>query len=445
MLQHSLWTNPLLIIGAAIVLAYIGATILRRIGIPQTLGFMIAGIILGLVGIFTDDAVRFLNMVVPLALGLIGYNIGQELHHGNLGNRVKKLSVVVIIEATATFLLVSIVTYFFVGKLHWAFLFGAVASATAPAATADVVWEGECKGPLTSSLMFVLAADDIAAIILTNSAIAYALWIYNSATGPLLYILLVPLAKILGAALIGGVFGLLFARITEYEPDRASILEAEIGVVILLVGIVHALEFSDIFAAMVFGYVVSKRLPSDAETVPHLMQKIMSPIIMLFFAMVGARMAHLLTVSTTLISILVVAILYLVVRTGAKYIGARVGATLVKESQVTKEYLGTCLFCQAGVALGLSFIIEEQFVSLGGEAATIGSLLLGVVALSTMALEAIGPLAVKWSLLNAGELPADGDAFDPHILGSSEDPHHEQPENPCEAEMKKEVTQKADK
>ncbi|MBS3796100.1 MAG: hypothetical protein KGY80_14435 [Candidatus Thorarchaeota archaeon] len=97
------------------------------------------------------------------------------------------------------------------------------------------------------------------------------------------------------------------------------------------------------------------------------------------------------------------------------------------------------------MALGLSFIIEEQFVSLGGEAATIGSLLLGVVALSTMALEAIGPLAVKWSLLNAGELPADGDAFDPHILGSSEHPHHEQPENRCEAEMKKEVTQKADK
>ena len=441
-LQHSLWANPLLIIGAAIVLAYVGATLLRRRGIPQTLGFMIAGIILGLVGVFTDNAVRSLNLIVPLALGLIGYNIGHELYHGNLGNRIKKLSIVVIIEATATFLLVSIVTYFFVGKLHWAFLFGAVASSTAPAATADVVWETECEGPLTSSIMFVLSVDDIAAVILTNSAIAYALWIYNSATGSPLWIIFVPLIKILGAALIGGVFGILFAKILEYEHDRASILEAEIGMVILLVGLVHALEFSDFFAAMVFGYVVSKRLPADVEPVPHLMQKIMSPIIMLFFAMVGARMSHLLTVSTTLISILVVATLYLTVRTGAKYIGARAGTTLVKELKVTKQYLGTCLLCQAGVALGLSFIIEETFVSLGGEAATIGSLLLGVVALSTMVLEAVGPLAVKWSLVNAGELPADGDAFDSQILGPGDDPHDEEPENACGAEGKKEVAQK---
>ncbi|MBS3796013.1 MAG: cation:proton antiporter [Candidatus Thorarchaeota archaeon] len=441
-MQFFLWTNPLLIIGAAIVFAYVGATLLRRVGIPQTLGFMIAGIILGVVGIFTENAVRFLSLVVPLALGLIGYNIGQELHQGNLGNRINKLSIIVIIEATATFLLVSFVTYFFVGELHWAFLFGAIASATSPAATADIVWEGECKGPLTSSLMFVLTVDDIVAIILTNSAIAYALWIYNSATGSLLWILFVPLIKILGAALIGGVFGVLYAKILEYEPDRASILEAEIGFIVLLVGIVHALEFSDFFAAMAFGYIVTKQLPSDAETVPYLMQKIMSPIIMLFFAMVGARMAHILTVSTSLISILLVAALYLTVRTGAKYLGARVGATLAKESGVTKRYLGSCLFCQAGVALGLSFVIEEQFVSLGGEAATIGSLLLGVVAMATMALEAIGPLAVKWSLLNAGELPADGDAFDPHTLESCENLQDDEPSNACGAEAKKQGTKK---
>jgi Kef-type K+ transport system membrane component KefB len=425
---------PLLIIGAALVLAYIGAHILKRLGIPQTLGFMLAGVFLGLTSLLTEQGIHELQFFVALALGLIGYNIGHELSNPNLTRtRIRRLALIVIVEATAAFAVVSFLTFMILSSVGFshafatAILFGAVASATAPAATADVVWECECEGPVTSSLMFVLAADDIAAVILTNSTIAFALWVYVPDSISLASVMFEPIIGIFGSVFFGIIFGLVFLYPVNNEGDRGKLLELEIGMVILLIGFIEALNWylgsrgfliqvSDIFAAMVFGYVVRSRINSDKEEVPELLERVMAPIVMIFFVMVGARMAQLLTTSESLLLIAVTAALYLGGRTIAKYLGASIGGRIVHEVSQVQKYLGGCLLCQAGVALGLSFIIEETFVALGGDAEIMGMLILGVVAISTMILEMIGPMAVKMSLKAAGELPADEDAFDPHDL-----------------------------
>ncbi len=411
--QELLLEDILLVIGAAIVLAFAGAAILKKAGIPQTLGFMLAGVLLGIFGIMTNELTQALGFMVSLALGLIGYNIGHELQSDQLKGRIKKLIGIVVIEATAAFILVTLLTYLLIQQLHIAILFGALASATAPAATADVVWECETEGPLTSSLMFVLAGDDIVAVILTNFALAYAVWFYNPIAVSFAIMLLDPIIKIIGSAIVGGGFAFIFLKVVGLEKDRGKLLELELGLVILLVGLVDFLGFSDIFAAMVFGFFVGRNIPKETEPVPHLLQRIMAPVIMIFFVMVGARMAHLLTLESVITTVIIVAIVYLGGRTIAKYFGTRIGATLVNESENVRKYLGTCLFCQAGVALGLSFLVEEQFVSMGGAAAEMGVLILGVVALSTMVLEGFGPMAVKFSLNRAGEMPADGDMFNP--------------------------------
>ncbi|MHA1904692.1 MAG: cation:proton antiporter [Candidatus Thorarchaeota archaeon] len=410
----------LFIIGASLVLAYIGAYILKRIGVPQTLGFMIAGVVLGITGLATTETIDSLRIIVSLALGLIGYNIGHELKSDKLKGRISKLSVIVIFEASAAFALVSILTFMITQQWHVAFLFGAVASATAPAATADVVWESSTEGPLTSSLMFVLAADDMVAVILTNSAIAYALWFYNPTSATLLIVLLEPALSIIIAAIVGAVFGVIYLYPVNREKDRGKLLELELGMVILLIGVILVLSdifgvrISEIFATMVFGFMIGKFIDEDKEHIPDLLQRIMAPIVMIFFALVGARMAQLLTVTTTLIAVIITATVYLAGRTSAKYVGTIIGATVVNEQESVRKYLGSSLFCQAGVALGLSFIIEEEFVALGGAAAEIGILVLSVVALSTMVLEVIGPIAVKYSLRKAGELPEGVEPFEPH-------------------------------
>jgi len=424
----------LLTVGAALVLAYIGAYILKKLGIPQTLGFMLAGVVLGLTSIMTEQTIHDLRFFVSLALGLIGYNIGHELSNPNLTRgRIRKLIVIVLIEATAAFALVALLTFLILSSVGFphpiptAILFGAVASATAPAATADVVWECECEGPVTSSLMFVLAADDIAAVILTNSAIAFALWVYIPDSIGITSVLIEPVIGIFGSVIFGIIFGLIFLYPVNTERDRGKLLELEIGMVILLIGFIEALNWflgtqgflirmSDIFAAMVFGFVVRSRIAQDKQEVPELLERVMAPVVMIFFVMVGGRMAQLLTTSETLLLIVLTAALYLGGRTFAKYFGASIGGRVVREDSAVQKYLGGCLLCQAGVALGLSFIIEETFVALGGNAEIMGMLILGVVALSTIVLEMIGPLSVKVSLRAAGELPEDEDIFDPRDI-----------------------------
>jgi Kef-type K+ transport system membrane component KefB len=415
-LQEAIASEILFLIGAAIVFSFAGAVIMRKMGIPQTLGFMLVGIILGLFGIATEELVHSLRLIVSLALGLIGYNIGHELRSDELEGRIRKLAIIVLFEATAAFLLVSIVTYILVQQWHVAFLLGALASATAPAATADVVWEHGTKGELSSSLMFVLAADDIAAVILVNSTMSYALWIFIPDSTTLLEVILVPLAEIGIAALLGFVFAYVFLKFVNRERDRGKLLELELGLVIFLIGLSLVLGVSEIFSCIVFGFLVGKYIDPDKEPVPVLLERIMSPIVMIFFVLVGARMAHLLTVQATLTLIASTAVLYLGGRTVAKYFGARIGAMVVGESEKMRKYLGSSLFCQAGVALGLSFLVEETFVSLGGEAASIGTLVLGVVAVSTIVLEAVGPIAVKHSLRQAGELPEGEEYLEPHEI-----------------------------
>ena len=421
----------LLTIGAALVLSYIGASLLKRLGIPQTLGFMLAGVVLGFTRLLTETNIHDLRFFVALALGLIGYNIGHELSSPNLrGPRVKKLVIIVIIEATAAFAVVASLTYFLFSVLSvplplpTAILFGAVASATAPAATADVIWECDCEGPVTSSLMFVLAADDIAAVILTNSAIAFALWNLDPASMTMTSVMIEPIIGILASVVLGVLAGFVFLYPLSREGDRGKLLEFEIGMVILLIGAIelinsyiltlgYHIHISDIFAAMMFGYIVSNRVGEEKHQVNELLERIMSPIVMIFFVMVGGRMAQLLSTSETILLIALTAGLYLLGRTLAKYFGAAFGGRIVNETPEVQKYLGGCLLCQAGVALGLSFIIEETFIVLGGDAQTMGMLILGVVALSTMILEMIGPMSVKKSLRAAGELPEDGVLFEP--------------------------------
>ncbi|MHA3963818.1 MAG: cation:proton antiporter [Candidatus Thorarchaeota archaeon SMTZ1-45] len=422
----------LLTIGAALVLAYIGAFILKKLGISQTFGFMLAGIVLGLTSILTEQTIHDLQSFVALALGLIGYNIGHELSSPNLTKgRIRKLILIVFIEATTAFLLVTFLTFIILSSLGFphplpaTILLGAIASATAPAATANVVWECACEGPVTFSLMFVLAADDIIAVILTNSAIAFGLWVYVPGSQGFTSVLIEPVIGIFCSVIMGIVFGLIFLYPVNIEKDRGALLELEIGMVILLIGLIEFLniffrsqglliQFSDIFAAMVFGYLVGSRISHDKEQVPELLEHVMAPIVMIFFVMVGARMIQLLTTYETLLLVIITVGLYLGGGAFGKYFGTALGGRIVNEVPAIQLYLGRCLLCQAGVALGLSFIIEETFFALGGEAQIMGGMILGVVALSTMILELIGPMAVRRSLVSANECSACRDAFQSH-------------------------------
>ncbi len=395
--------HVLIVIGTGLALAFIASKIFKKFGIPQVVGFMVAGILLRAVGVMTSEVIEPLTVIVTLALGLIGYNIGLELKIKVFRGKLKKLFFIVVFEATAAFWLVTLLTYAFTQQLHLSLLLGSVASATAPAATADVIWEHECRGPLSESLMFILAMDDVIAVILTNSAIAYALFVLVPGT-EVITLLINPLIIILGSLLFGGLFGIVFVKFMKYETKRSVLVELELALIVLLVGVVDFLNMSDILAAVVFGFVVGNRVPEEKQQAPHMLEVIMSPIVMLFFVLVGAKTDLGIFISSLGGVVLFLVLIYLAGRTLGKILGTRLSAAIVNCETPVKKYLGTSLLSQAGVALGLGIIIETKFVALGGEAAIIGIIILNVVAISTIFLELIGPIAAKWSLCRAGEI-----------------------------------------
>ncbi len=398
--------GPLLIIGAALVLSFGGATIMRRVGIPQILGFMLAGVFLALTGLFTPELRESLFPVVDLALGLIGYNIGMEIRKDIFAGKVRRMGVILLFESILTFLLVSLLAYWITNQLHIAVVFGAVAAATDPASTVMVIWERHCKGTLTDTLMFVLALDDVVAIVLANVAISLAVIFYAvPGTVTVLGALLITSFDLIFSVLVGSIAGFGMVRFINAEKDRNRLLELELGIIILLVGIMNFFEINAILTSMVFGFVVGNWVEPEKDPVNHTLNSIMSPVVMIFFVFVGASI----DLSVLLLpSIIILAIAYVLGRSVAKYIGAYTGARISRTDPMTTKYLGLCLMSQAGVAVGLTLVVERSFLAINDPAAAAaGILILNVVALTTMILQVIGPISAQIGLERAGETPAN--------------------------------------
>ncbi len=393
-----------IIIGIGLVMAFLASKLFKRVGIPQVVGFMVAGILLRIVGFIGTDEIETLSVIFSLALGLIGYNIGLELRTKILKGRIRNIFIIVLLEATIAFWLVTLLVFFFTQQFFVAMILGSIASATAPAATADVVWDHDCKGPVTENLMFVLALDDVIAVVLTNVAISYALFVLSPTSASWLTIILNPIIMTIGSIVIGGIFGIVFVMFVKREEKKGVIVELELALVILLVGIVDYLAFNDILAAISFGVIVGNRTPEEKQSGPHLLEVIMAPIVMLFFVLAGAKTNLEIFFADTGLIVIIITALYITGRTIGKLLGARIGATATKSEDTVRKYLGSCLLSQAGVALGLSVIVEQQFAIIGGDAALYGTIILSVVAISTIILEIVGPITAKWALARAGEV-----------------------------------------
>ncbi|MFX0107185.1 MAG: cation:proton antiporter [Candidatus Hodarchaeota archaeon] len=403
-MQSSFNPATLLLIGTALVLAFIGAKVMKRFGIPQILGFMLAGLFLGVTGILDPGTRTSLFPLVDLALGLIGYNIGLELRKDVFSGQTRRMSIILISESILTFGLVTMLAYFVIRQLHIAIVFGALASATDPASTVMVIWERKCKGNLTDTLMFVLAMDDVIAILLANISISIAV-LYYSTPGSitLMGALLTSAYEIFASSIAGGVSGAAMAYFINRESDRRELLELELGVIILLVGLMSYLHLSSILACMVFGFIVGNYVSSEKDPVSHTLNIVMTPIVMIFFVIVGASIDLSVIMQ---VSVLMLALLYVGGRTFAKYFGAYGGAKITDTPPLTSRYLGLCLMSQAGVAVGLSLVVELNLISIGtADAVFYGTLILNVIVLTTMILQVFGPIAASEGLRRAGEYP----------------------------------------
>jgi len=396
--------NALLLLAIALFGGTIGGRLFQKLKIPQVVGYIVIGIAIGQTGLnlINQELIKNLQPLSYFALGLIGFMIGGELKKEVLRKYGKQFITILLFEGMVTFFLVFICIGFF-GSLFFGgmynfwvlgLLLGAIASATAPAATTDVLWENRTRGPLTTTILGIVAMDDGLALILFAIVSAISTKILGTTGHSFVYTITHPIYEIGGGILVGIIFGLILSKALKKYTQNDKILVFSLGSVLFVLGISLAIKVDMLLAAMTLGVVIVNRTPLISKKVFSLMEGISSPIYILFFVLVGAKL------NLRHISILLAAIslIYLLSRTLGKMIGANIGAKVAKAPITVQKYLPFCLFSQAGVAIGLSIVAYHAFPG------DIGNFIVIIIMFSTFIVQLLGPPSVKYAVTQAGEI-----------------------------------------
>lgn len=394
--------NILIYVGMLLTFAFLGSKLFQRIGIPQVVGYIFLGVILGpsFLNITPPHLADELQIVSLIALGLIGFDMGSHLNLNELRCFGKSLILILIFEALGTFALVTTGIYLITQSIHTALIFGALASATAPAATVDVLAEYDAKGPLTTCILAVVGMDDALALLLYSVAAVIAEAYFSGSGSPsILQIVGLPIFEIGGSLLLGLALGhllnVLLCRMKKLHDSMAI----AIGFVLLAVGISEALGFSLILTTMVMGMFVINRTPELGKDIRYTIEQAGPVIYVLFFALVGVRFDIRLLPTMGLLGVA-----YVVLRSVGKFSGAWLGGYLGGAIPEVRDNLGFALLSQAGVAIGLALASSTRFAQFGPEGEAFGKQIISIITATTFAVQIIGPIFVKLAIHRAGEI-----------------------------------------
>jgi Kef-type K+ transport system membrane component KefB len=398
--------NLLLLLGIAAFGGTIGAKIFQKLRIPQVVGYIVIGIILGSsgFGMISSKTVQYFSPFSMFALGIIGFMIGGELKIEVFKKYGTQFMTILLAEGLFAFFVVTVLctvtAKFFMPETTWKFslalglLLGAISSATAPAATVDVLWEYKTRGVLTRAVLAIVALDDGLALLLYGIVASVAGILTGGGSDNVWKDILMPAYEIFGAAGIGAVTAAVLVFLMKYIVEHDKVLTFTLSSVLLTIGLSMALNVDSILAAMVFGAVIANFKPRRSLDTFKMIEKFAPPIYVLFFVLVGAR----LQIAGMQWWAVVLAAVYVIGRTAGKMSGAWFGAVISKSPLAIRKYLGLCLFSQAGVAIGLAILASQKFEGL------VGSTIILIVTSTTFLVQIIGPPCVKLGVKLAGEV-----------------------------------------
>ena len=392
----------------------------KLLQLPAVTAYLIAGIlvgpfVIGKLGVdglgFTSlDNVEHFSILKDIALGFIAFSIGNEFRLSQLKKIGKQATVIGILQAVVTTLLVDAALICFhlaqpdKLSLPAAIVLGAVASATAPAATLMVVRQYKAKGPLTDILLPVVALDDAVGLVLFAISFGVAKALGTAGGVSITSVLVEPVLEVILSLILGAVMGLLFNFCEQFFHSRSKRMAMSVTFILLTVGLsminfeiggVH-IAFSSLLVCMMLGTVFCNICDFSEELMDRV-DRWTAPIFILFFVLSGAELDF--RVFSDL-AIVLVGVVYILSRSAGKYLGAFSSAKMVKCDKNIVKYLGITLLPQAGVALGMAAKAKE----LGSDGMVVASITLFAV----LVYELIGPMLTKISLLKAGDIKPEG-------------------------------------
>ena len=366
--------------------------IAKHLRLPNVTGYLVAGLLIGpsVFGLLSTDFLDTINIISTVALGFIAFSIGNEFKISYF----KRVGVAPIVIACmeSLFAVVFVVLGLIISgqNVSFSLVLGAIAAATAPAATIMVIKQYRAKGPVTETLLSVVAIDDATALILFSLSVAIAQALTNGAAS-LGASLLSPLKEIGGALVVGAALGFVFLLPLRFFKKAGNRLSLIAGFIFLGLGLAEWLGLSELLLCMAMGAVVAN-FSADVDTIMDLCDGVTPPIFMLFFVASGADLKL-----SVLPTVGLIGVIYIVLRVAGKYFGAAVGGAMCKCEASVRKFLGPCLMPQAGVAIGLSLAAGQVVPEHAPQ-------IRAVILCGTLIYELIGPAVTKFSLKKAGEI-----------------------------------------
>ena len=412
--------------------ALLSTRLVRVLKLPNVTGYIVTGIIMGpfvfglLFNNFTYENIKEgsiyqfvqqINWVSTVALGFIAFSIGTSFRLSTLKAVGKKVMIITVLEALggSLFVIVALLIAHFIFPTYvsWELVLtlGAIASATAPAATLMVIKQYQARGPLVDTLLPVVALDDAAALILFAILFQIASALASGVEISVYSILFKPLLEILISLVLGTALGFLISFMNRFFLSRNNRLIWCIFSIFATLGFYYlfkspmmgGFELSSLLACMMSGAIYTNMCKDSGKTL-DVMDRFTSPIYMMFFVISGASLDLSIFFNKDGLLVVIIAFIYIIFRVIGKWLGAFTGASISHSEPQIRKYLGFALVPQAGVAIGLSTTAYRLFSS-NPETQLAGALILAIILTSTLVYELVGPLCAKFALKKAKEIP----------------------------------------
>lgn len=377
----------------SLFLALIAGKIVKQVKLPNVTGYLIMGLIAGpyCLNLVPADMVSKLSIIPEIALGFIAFSIGSEFKLSYLKKVGKAPIIIAILEAVGAVVFVDLALILTGNDIAFSLVLGAIAAATAPAATLMVVKQYKAKGPVTETLLPVVALDDAAALMCFGLSVAVAKSINSTEEVSVISTILNPVIEIVGALLIGAVLGVIFRFLAKFYTGRGNRLAITYAMVFLCIGVCDYIGWSALLACMAMSAVLVNT-SNASDVIFEQVDRMTPPVFMLFFFLSGADL------NLGLLSkVGVIGIIYIIFRVVGKVVGAAVGGKISNAKPIVQKYLGFTLIPQAGVAIGLaatSMTVVPEY----------GETIRTIILCGTVIYELIGPVTTKIALKKAGEI-----------------------------------------
>jgi len=387
--------NTILGLGFIFITGLFLAKFINKIKFPAVTAYLLLGIVMGpsVLKFVPSGILNVSALISNIVLGLIAFSLGQnftrEFFH-RIGRSVFWIS---IFEAVVPWIIVTLGFIFILNQpFYVSFIFGAIAAATAPAATIMVVREYRAKGRFTDILLGVVAIDDAWCLIIfaLSMAVSKATFLHSSNI-VIWRVALNSITEIVGALLLGGLIASFAASFSKMIRTQAELLIYTLGFIFLSTGLAIALDISVLLTNIFLGTVLVNINKSHVNFF-EVLKQVDSPLYLLFFVLAGANLEI-----QFIRAIGITGVAYILLRATGKVIGSRWGGYIAKVDDPVRKYLGFGLLPQAGVALGCALIAKNEFPEIGG-------MIFTTIVATTVVFEIIGPICTRVVLKKSGEI-----------------------------------------